>query len=87
MDSVAGAVGRMVDRGCDLLELIEFLRARETFRLSPLRLMWILDNEAGIPWTTTRREFGSMFDPDLQPLTSWAEIETRWQALLHARRT
>ncbi|RSM75739.1 hypothetical protein DL991_27060 [Amycolatopsis sp. WAC 01375] len=87
MDSVAGAVDRMVQRGCDLVELIEFLRAHETFRLSPLTLMRILDDAAGIPWTTTRQEFGSMFDPDLRPLTSQTEIEARWQAVLHARRT
>jgi len=87
MDSAASAVNRMVDRGCDLLELIEFLRAHETFRMSPLRLMWILDDAAGIPWTTTRQEFGSMFDPDLRPLTSQTEIEARWQKLLNARRT
>jgi hypothetical protein len=87
VDSVAGAVDRMVDSGCDLVELIEYLRAHETFRLSPLRLMRILDEAAGIPWTTYRREFGSMFDPDLRPLTSQAEIEARWQAVLHARRT
>ncbi|MFF4599768.1 hypothetical protein [Amycolatopsis sp. NPDC001319] len=86
-DSVAGAVDRMVHRGCDLVELIEFLRAHETFRLSPLNLMRILDDAAGIPWTITRAEFGSMFDPDLRPLTSQTEIEARWQAVLHARRT
>lgn len=74
----------MAADGAGLLEMIEALRSDETFTLTPMRLLRVLDEALGIPWTDSR-DLLEHFDPELRPLAPAEDIDRRFTALLEQR--
>ncbi|MEV3993864.1 hypothetical protein AB0J57_33790 [Streptomyces sp. NPDC049837] len=71
----------MATDGAGLLALIEALRRDDTFHLTPLHLLRVLDEAFGIPLPESRGLL-EFFGPDLRPLVPEAEADRRAEALL-----
>ncbi|WP_240980828.1 MULTISPECIES: hypothetical protein [Streptomyces] len=71
----------MAAEGAGLLAMIEALRSDETFTLTPLHLLRVLNEAFGIPLRESRTLL-EFFDPDLRPLVPDAEADRRAAAVL-----
>lgn len=85
MEAIAGEVRKMVSEGCSLIVVLEFLRSAESFKLTPLNFMRVLNEAAGIQMIESR-ELISMFDPEMSPVVSTADLELQWRSTIDARR-
>ncbi|MEV6784359.1 hypothetical protein [Streptomyces sp. NPDC051098] len=68
--------------GAGFLVMIEALRRDESFRLTPLRLMWAVQEATGLPWMEFRDGLLEYLDDDLRPLVPEGEFERKAEELL-----
>lgn len=81
MAAVVSEVRRLISEGCPLTVLVAHLRAAESFTLSPLTFMRVVQEATGIHWTRTR-ELLAWFDPGMRLRGPAAEAEQRWRRLV-----
>ena len=85
MEAVAVEVRKSILEGCSIIDLVEFLRSTESFKLTPLNFMRVLNEAVGIQMLESR-ELISMFDSEMSPIVSTAEVELQWRSTIDARR-
>lgn len=83
MEPRSGRVREMISTGCTLAELLDFLRSCDSYKLTPLNFMRILNESYGIPMLESR-EIVAMCGPDLRPIVTTDEFELRWRQTVEA---
>ncbi|WP_433571985.1 hypothetical protein [Streptomyces sp. CA-251247] len=73
---------KMRAEGAGFLVMIEALRRDESFRLTPVRLMWVFQEAVGLPWPQFRDGLLEYLDDDLRPLVPEEEFERKAEELL-----
>ncbi len=81
MDAVVAEVRGLVADGCGLIVLLDHLRSAESFTLTPMNFMRVVQEATGIHWTKIR-DLLAVFDPGLRPTVPPGEVEQLWRALV-----
>ncbi|WP_030910579.1 hypothetical protein [Streptomyces sp. NRRL F-5126] len=79
MEALVADARKMILNGSSLIDLIDFLRSVESFKLTPLNFMRVLNEAVGIRMMESRR-LVSMFDAEMEPIMAEAVVELRWRS-------
>ncbi|MFI5621935.1 hypothetical protein ACIA03_00585 [Nocardioides sp. NPDC051685] len=77
-------LGALVRQGAGFLDIVAFLRKRESGRITPFGVLAALQREANLSFVDAR-DVLEYFDPQMHPIADADEIEQRWAEIVGRR--